>query len=417
MIMSLAVSFIVFTPGVKSRTKPYFSGDAIIYNNQVIVGTTNMGVLELFKQNGGRLDRVAKIESVNAQNLKKNDFYNLDFSQESGRLFVYAVDGRNLFKYDVSNVYEPILINKIKDNSFDYFLGVKKVGSRLYTIGTNGVKLWNKDFQVVDSYKVYTRHPNNLVFDDEGRFIYNTTDKGLEIFDTRERKVVVNTPLNVKENHDRKVFYEVTDGKIYLIDDSALKELNYGGNVIKEVDHGSSLGYYIDGKAGQSHLYYSSGDKVVKFNKENLKSIISAKTKSMGSFGSWAVGLRAIGNSTNESVVVFNTSGILVLDKNLNLTSSYKAIEEDLKPFESLALGLDKTTAAANSKVSVRGQGFGFNENLEIDFAGEKTNVMTDENGRFTKIINVPNISSKRTDIKVTGKTSKLSYSISFQIQ
>lgn len=419
MLAVISTGLFVSMPGVNSRTKPYYSGDAIVYKNQVIVASTNMGALEFFSLNDGKLTRESIVKDINPQNSVVNDFYNLDFSQEDGRLYAYAVDGRYLYKYDVSNVAQPVQIKKIKDNSYDYFLGVKKVGSRLYTIGTKGVKLWNGDFQVIDSFKIYTSHPNNLVFDDEGRFIYNTTEKGLEVFDTKERKNVVKASLDIKENHDRKSFYQVNDGRIFLVDDNSLKEFNYGGKLLHEYKHGSSLGYYVDGRADQNHLYFSSGNKVVKFSKDDLNIIKTIQTQNMGALGGWAVGLRVIGDSLNEKVVVFNTSGILVLDKNLSLLGSFKATEENLKPIESLSLNLDKTTAAANSQVSVRGNGFGLNEELLIEFAGNKTTARTDQNGRFTQIVTVPVVSpnNTNTDIKVTGKVSKLTYSIGFKVQ
>jgi len=84
---------------------------------------------------------------------------------------------------------------------------------------------------------------------------------------------------------------------------------------------------------------------------------------------------------------------------------------------EALALSVDKSSAAPLSAVSLRGQGYFPNEDLSISFADRPYSARADKFGRFTTIVYVPTIDQSKTDIKVTGKRSNLTYSISFGVQ
>jgi hypothetical protein len=108
---------------------------------------------------------------------------------------------------------------------------------------------------------------------------------------------------------------------------------------------------------------------------------------------------------------------ILALNENLDLLDSYEARECEEPQIQPLYLSLDKNRASANSQVSVNGGGFGPNENIIIELAGEKFNSSTDKYGEFRRIISVPDVSSKMYDIKATGEVSRLTYSINFLIE
>jgi hypothetical protein len=78
---------------------------------------------------------------------------------------------------------------------------------------------------------------------------------------------------------------------------------------------------------------------------------------------------------------------------------------------------VDRNRASVNSMISLAGTGFASGEQLNITFAKSSFVAEADEAGRFTKIITVPNVNKQRTDIKVTGEISKLTYSIAFDIE
>jgi len=90
---------------------------------------------------------------------------------------------------------------------------------------------------------------------------------------------------------------------------------------------------------------------------------------------------------------------------------------EVIKPIEKLYLTTDKDRAPIYGQVFVKGGGYWANEELDVYFADRVYHAYADANGRFTKVIPVPAIEAKRTDIKVIGTKSKLSYSISFNIE
>jgi hypothetical protein len=80
-------------------------------------------------------------------------------------------------------------------------------------------------------------------------------------------------------------------------------------------------------------------------------------------------------------------------------------------------LNLDKNRAVPDSKILLRGGGFGLYEDLTISFAGEEFKTEADENGRFSKIIEVPEASRGKTDIKVEEDATDRNYSIGFEIE
>ncbi|KKQ59879.1 MAG: hypothetical protein US81_C0034G0009 [Parcubacteria group bacterium GW2011_GWE2_38_18] len=418
LLLSVFLSAVIMTaPSVKSKNKAYYSGDATEYNGDIIIGSTNMGYLELFKLENNKIVRKSTIKSVDPIFGNTNDFYDLAFSKENGQLFVYAVDGRYFYKYNITNLKNPVQVSKLKDNSWDFFLGVNKVGSKVLTTGTKGIKLWNGNLQVVDSFDQKSKFQYNLTFDDKANYIFNTDKSKFTIFDTGIRKIISEISIFTREDHIRKSFYDAIDGKIYLADDEKVLQMNYGGKLITTYAHGSRFGYDVAGVYGSPYLYVSTGREVVKINKEGMNRIGSANTINLGSSDSWSMGLNVVRGRDGERVVVFNNSNILVLNNDLKKLDLFNSSEEDLRQTEPLSLGVDKNRAAANSQVLLHGTGFGFNEDLTINFGNLKSTVKTDKSGKFERIITVPSLLPGMADIKVTGNSSKLTYSTSFRIE
>lgn len=412
----LLVALLVLISPVKSKNKAYYSGDATVFNGKTIVGSTNMGSLELFTLEDGQLVRQAKIKSFDSTYSGLDDFYDLAFSAEGAGLYAYLVDGRYLYKYNISNPRNPVLVTKLKDNSWDWFLGVDKVGGKILTKGTKGVKVWNDQLQVIDSFQLTNKNQYSINFDNSSNYIFNIDKDNLKIFDTKLRQTINEQTIGMKEDHGRKIFYDINDGKIYLADDKKVMQLNYGGFALDNYPHNAKFGYDVAGINGQPYIYSTIGTGVVKISKADMQPINSANTTNLGGKMGWAMGLNVVKDNSGEKIIIFNNSNILVLDGNLKKISSYGSSESETKSNETLSLKANTYIAAANSQIILNGTGFGLNEDLSISLAGSKFSGKTDDNGRFTQILIVPNVLPVRTDIKVDGLNSKITYSTSFQI-
>ncbi len=401
----------LFIPMAKSRVKPYFSGEVVSYNEHIYIGTTNTGKFEIFGLDEGKLYRKS---SIMAQD--NTDFTDSFFRVENSRLFVYLVNGE-LYKYDISDPYFPVLVARIRDNSRDHFFGVIKAGERIATVGSKGVKIWNNNLQVINAYDIDVANSENLIFSDDGAYIYNISGSELEIINSNTREVLLNSQLYIEdENHGQKPYSDSLDAAVYVVDDSSLRKIDING-LRDDFKHISHVGYDVATLPGKDYIYFSDGYGLVKMGKENLKPISWAFTTDLGPRGAWAMGLDVVDTSNGDVLIVFNGSSILALDKNLDLIDYYAARDQDYSPTEPLSLSVDKYRAAPNSYVSLRGAGFGPYEDIEISFSGDVFSAEADEFGKFIKVITVPPVFPKRTDIKVDGIRTGLSYSVSFEIE
>jgi len=402
---------ILFIPMAKGRVKPYYSGEAVNYNGHLYIGTTNTGKFELFGLDQKKLYRKSSIMAQDNSN-----FSDLFFRKESGRLYVYLVNGE-LFKYDISNPYFPVQIAQIKDNSYDWFYGVIKAGDKIATIGTKGVKIWNNNLQVINAYNIKVNNSDNLIFSDDGAYLYNFSGSDLEIINANTRDIIVNTQLDISDNnHNQKPYSDAKDGSVFVVDDDSLRKIYLNGNK-KSFAHISNVAYDVASLPGEDYVYFSDGQGIVKVDKENLKALSWVYTTDKGARGGWAMGLDVIPSDDGDVIIVFNGSSILALDKNLDLIDYYAGREQDLSPTEPLNLSVDKYRAAPNSFISLRGGGFGAYEDLEINLSGSRFYAKTDEFGKFVKIIKVPSVFPMKTDLKVDGERTGLTYSIGFEIE
>ena len=407
-IFSIAILFI---PMAKSRVKPYYSGETINFNSHLYIGTANTGKFELFGLDQGKLYRKTTIMAQDG-----SEYSDLFFREEGGRLYLYLVNG-SLSKFDITDPYFPIQVAQISDNSLDHFFGVMKAGERIATIGTKGLKIWNNNLQVINSYNIKVNNAENLIFSDNGGYIYNFNGNDLVVIDTNTRKVVVDKQLNITtKNHNQKPYSDSTDSSVYVADDDSLRKIYFDGRE-ESFAHISNVAYDVATLPGRDYVYFSDGHGVVKVDKENLEVLSWAYTTDKGPRGGWAMGLDVISSDSGDVVIVFNGSSILALDENLNLIDYYAGRNQDLSPTEPLSLSADKYRAAPNSYVSLRGAGFGPYEDLEISFSGDIFYGKTDEFGRFVKIIKVPSVFPRKADIKVDGERTGLTYSVGFEIE
>lgn len=423
--ISLFIIFVLFSAllfvfnTANSRIKAYYSGDAIVYNETVIVGSVNMKGLELFKLENNNLKKVTKIRSFRSIYSGYDDFNDLLFNIEDNKLFVYLIDGTYIYKYDITNLSNPLLVMQVKDNSWDWFGALNKVNNRIVTAGTKDIKIWNTNLELVDRYNIVIKNFHNINFSQNGKFIFVIDNNNLKIFDTDTRQFVSNILINSQENHNRNVFNDQNENYIYLVDDEAIKKFDFTGLLVNKNIHSSKLGYQIASSIDKKYLYFTDGIGIVKAQKSDLKPYKWAYTTDLGEKGGWAMGLEIVYANGKEKVIIFNNSTILALDDNLKLIGFYKSVDQEIKPEikEGLYLKADKIHAAPNSSVLLHGGGYGTNEKLTIDFANQKTNTQTDNDGRFSIILTVPSVLPMKTDIKVTGDLSGLSYSLGFIIE
>jgi|WetSurMetagenome_2_1015567.scaffolds.fasta_scaffold183961_1 hypothetical protein len=419
-VLSIAILFAVLGVSflmqpIQGKTMPYYSGKAVSYNGTFYVGTVNTGNFELFALQNGQLNKITDIQSLDQGN---STFQDLLFDKSDSLLYVYLVNGRYLYKYNISNPEAPIVTLKLKDNSWDWFYRLQKVNGNLVTIGSKGAKVWNKDMQVINSYAmINSKTVGSTQFVNNGKLIANLKDT-LDVYNTASREKVSEYSIATNAVGTGRAITS-DDNLVYLVDDQSLKAVNFEGNVVREYTHAGNAGYDVIDSTDPNYLYFSDGLGIVKIDKETFKPVDWVWTTNISPSGSWAMGISSANDSTGEKIAVFNGTNIMVLNDKMDAVASYSSVEKDTRPMEQLSLVLDRNFAASGSQVAVRGTGFAINETLTIQFNKVKiAEVQTDDYGRFQTVITVPTIKGPlTTDVKVTGKNSKLTYSTSFRVE
>lgn len=409
----IIVAILVFIPKAKSNVKPYYSGEAIGYNGRVIIGTVNMGIFELFElEQAG----IIKKSLVRSDESEFQNFSDLVFSNEEGRLYAYVTNGRYLYKYDASDTSSLRLVQKVKDNGWDWFQALSKNNLGIITAGTKGLKQWNKNTDITNSFPVFSTIADNIKVSKNSNFIYKIAENKFQIIDGLYRDVLTEVGLNCKDDHNRNIFIDEVSEEGYFVDDASLKRVFFDGTTY-EFRHTSDYGYDVDGITGRGHVYFSDGIGVVKIRKSDMAPIDWAYTTGLGAGNGWAMGLRVVEDSYGEVVIVFNASSILALDADLNLIAYHQSSPSDSIVVEPLGLRTDRYLNARDSYADIYGTGFGINEEVEIRLEKNIWKVRTENNGSFTAHIMVPyDIRPGTHDIKATGLVSGLTYSVSFEV-
>ena len=344
------------------------------------------------------------------------NYSDVQFDVVNGHLYMYLINGTDLYKYDVSNAYSPRLLEKERDNYWDWFMQLDKIDDYLVTVGTNDIKYGNDNLQVVKSYKVDYQNADNVSFSRKGDLIFSVIDNVVEIYSTDERKVVSDIWLSVKEGNNRGVYGDTVKNEIYVVDDVALKVFDYSGTELRRFNNVGGFGYDVESSSISNSVYYSGGLGVVRTDKNTLKAVDGKYTTEVGSGNAWAMKIEVVGDAQGDKIVVFNNSEILVLDNDLELIDYFQSSEVDEAPIEALHLNLDKTNGFPGDYLTISGGGFGMNEEIVVTMNNEKWLTIADTNGRFKRTITVVDIRPQMTDIKVDGLQSELTYSISFKI-
>lgn len=405
----------------RSNYKAYYSGDAVNYQGNLLIASTDNGSLEVFKLNGSVLERALKFKAPNSPLDKTEDFSSVKLNVENGRLFAYATSAYTLYKYDISNLSNPVLYAKQKNTYYEWYKRVDKFGSYIVTVSDKNVRLWKTDsntLDTVDSFKIENDVASSVRFDAAGRYIITiNSDDIVRIFDTNSRKTISSFPVNYRAtDNQRKTYFDPVAKELYVFDDYYLKRFDLNGNLLASHSNSSNKGYAVEPTGDNNYIYAVNGDSIMKLSKEDFSGLkISASRATSNGF---AMGLKYVDVNGNNDIVVFNGGGIAVLNSSLRKVASIQASEVADQPEvkEALALSFDHYVATPGATVTLSGAGYLPNEDLKINFGGTVTQIKADRNGRFKQLLTVPDSNSKNIDAKVDGLTSKLTYSTSFKV-
>jgi hypothetical protein len=374
----------------------------------------NTGALELFTLENNRISRVNLIKSPEPKYPK---FYDLAFHEINRRAYLYLTNGRYLYKYDVSDPHNLKLINKLKDNSWDFFVNITNFGDKIATIGTNGLKIWNSESQLVNSFKVNYTTPDNVKITENGNFIYKVYENKFRIIDSFYREIAGETNLQISDEHIRNSYFDDILGTFFVVDDEYLNKIYLDGRVEK-FKHISNLGYDVHALDNDEYIYFSDGVGIVKSRKTDLEPIDWRYTQGDGDGNGWAMGLRVLNTNNGDNIVLFNGSSIIIYDHNLEPIDYYLAQEEQYFEADPPEIKADRYRAWSGEEIYIYGNNFGNDEFIEIEFNKEKWQARTNNKGVFSARITVPEVRyyNKNYDIKATGMTSGLTYSVSFTV-
>ncbi len=423
--LSLIVVLAVFLVARNGETKnrPYYSGDAISFNGEIFVGSTNSGYLEIFRLNGKSLDYIARLKNYNPRFNSYEDFHDLKFNQEDSKLFVYAVSGFSLFKYEIRN-NKLEFIDESKNTYWEWYNRVDKFGDKIATVSAKGLKIWNNNLEVINSYDLKNEETPYNLRASNNLYATNVSGDYLEIHNLENRTLAKKIAINFFKKPNNHKTYQDADLNTYVVDDYYAKKYSLDGKLLGSFRHLDYEGFDIT-SSGNAFVYFSNGVGVVKLLATDMSLKDYAFTHSLAGHGGWAMGLSVVNNKGHDNIIIFNNTNILVLDHNLDKLASVTANEEETPyPLENLYLNLSHYSATNGAIVTVSGGGFLPNEELEITLDGNISLAQANNSGRFTKDIviigfkygRISEIKSGRTDIKVTGKSSKLTYSISFTV-
>lgn len=420
-LLAIIITPLVFINSGSTKVQPYYSGDAVNYRGQVIFGSANSGYLEIFKLTGNDVESLVKIKDYNSRFNSYNDYSDVKFVEEDGKLYVYATSQYTVFKYDFSSLNSLQLVGKMKNNYWEWYNQIEKLGDSLVLVSDKGVKVINDNLDVIDSYNFTGVESYSVVSNGDNDQILGIGDSKIKIFNRSDRKVTQEIALNFNsENKNHKAYLDTLNNNIYAVDDYYAKKFDAAtGKLLASYRHLDTTGYDMESSVGNNYVYFSNGLGVVKMDKADFTVVDSVDTSMIAAPQGWAMGLKLVNTAAGDVLVVFNGSNILLLDGGLNQLAAVKAIENAAeKSLENLSLNIDHTSATVGSTIELVGAGFWSNDKLQI-LVGETEALVTvaDKNGRFDTSLVIPEVKKGKQDIKVNGLNSGLTYSISFEVK
>lgn len=407
-----------FARQAATRIQPYYSGDAIYYQQELLIATTDTGFLEIFRLEGAEIKLLVKQKSHDDRFGLPANYEDAKFSLENGRLYVYAVSGYTVYKYDFTGRSGLSLVKKAKNNTWTWYNRVDRFGDRIGLVSSKGIDLINDDLEVVDSHRFSPSETYGVRSNGSRRFILGFDHGRLKMYDRDERRLSADISLNFRgQESNHKAYYDEAGSALYAVDDYYTKKFSLDGKLLASFRHLDYPGFDVESSAGNQYIYFSNGVGVVKLDK-NLKLNRYAYTNTLGGVQGWAMGLKLVHTDGGERLVVFNASNILILNDRLEKVASVRAQEEVADaPEEALALRLDHPAFTSGSTATLTGAGYWAGEPLHISLAGSfLKEISADHRGRFWTELTIPQRETGVTDIKVVGQRSGLSYSISLHI-
>jgi len=406
----------------KTKDQSYYAGDAVLYKGNLVAASANTGKLEIFALKNNKLERLMAV-SLSANPSKEEAFNDVKLEVQGDSLKAYAVAGYTLYLYDLSDLQTARLDNKVKNTYWEWYSRVDRFGKNMATVSARGVRIWNNDLQVVDGFDFESDLPYSLRSSGDSRFLFGLNDSSLEIYDRESRRVIKSITLNYRDfdKNGRKSYYDRVNGEVFIADDYYVKKFDLNGKLLASFRHYGDVSYDVESSLDNDFLYFSNGLNVYKLRKSDLSLVKEVQTSALGAAQGWAMGLKLVNTKEGDRLLVFNNSGLLLLDSNLKAVAKTDKISQDdgqIYPLENLYLTLSNRSAQSGAKLGVQGGGFWPNENLKIYLLDAKVNVKADRFGRFNADIIVPAVSNDRSyDLKVDGVDSRLTYSISVDLK
>jgi len=419
-IVAVVISLLIFVGKTNSQLQPYYSGDAINFENKVIVATTNSGKLEIFKLENNSLVKTMEVTNVSPVFNTNIDYSDVKLSLENGQLYAYAVSEYTLYKYNISSLTSAQQEKKVKNNFWEWYYRVDRMGDNIVTVSAKGVKVYNSNLDIIDAFNFTASDSYSVRSNDNSQYIFAIDNNKIEIYDRNSRLIVHEIPLNfVYANNNHKVYFDTLRNEIFAVDDTAAKKFDFNGNQLASFQHLDQPGYDVDSSYGNPYFYFSNGMGVVKINKDTFKVADYAFTTDNGGPQGWAMGLKVVDTNNGDVVIVFNGSNILALDSNLKKIDSVKSTFNNAteSATENLFLNLSSNSSSVNNPITVSGGGFWAQEPLLITFGNAGFSATTDSSGRFSTSITTPSLNNGIYDIKVTGVNSTRTYSTTIQIK
>ena len=405
----------------KTKEQSYYSGDAVFYQNRLLVASANTGKLEVFALTDGKLNRILSF-SVSPSPSKEEIFNDVKLDVQGQSLKVYAVAGYTLYRYDLSDLQSLKLDNKTRNTYWEWYQRVDRFGDNIVTVSQRGVRIWNNNLDVIDGFDFIGNSLYSLRSSGDKRFFLGLNDSSLQIYDRESRSVVKTITLNYRDfaKNNRKPYYDRISGDVFTIDDYYAKKFDFNGRLLASFHHNGDSSYDAESTFDNDFIYFSNGLNVLKLKKSDLSLVKETSTTALGAAQGWAMGLKLVNTPAGDRLVVFNNSSILIMDADLKLLSSTGKISQDdgqLYPLENLYLALGNRSAQPGANINLQGGGFWPNEELSINLRDVKTKIHADRFGRFNTDIKVPAAADGRYDIKVDGVSSGFTYSISLAIK
>lgn len=439
LIVVIAFNFIP----AKTEFKSYYSGDAINYNDELVVVSTNSESLEVFTLESDGLRPQASLRPFNDRFYREDSFYSVKLNIENGRLYAYTISGYTIYKYDISQPNNIFLVKESKNTYWEWYSRVDKFGDNIVTISAKGIKIFNNDLEVIDSYEIFNEIPYNISSGGSDNLIFNINEhkNEIQVFDRQARKVVRTLNINFYgERNNRALYYNTYDDSVYLADDRSVKKINAAnGSLNNFFEHLGYPGFDVV-SSGNEFVYFANGLGVVKLKRSDMSVVTSKRTGSLITTQGWAMGLKAVSMRGGEKIVVFNNSSIIIMNSNLDVLGHVVAGKDDkVYSKENLFLNLNSASFNSGTEIELIGGGYLPNESLIVSFYGQKYEIKADEIGRFKKILVAPSLSEsnsrdkvfsrgesegdfivdkiyERVDIKVDGVDSNYTYSIGLDL-